>query len=327
MNNYIQTDAIINDEINKNDEHINSSTLLSNSEIQHNYIKCNNSYEEYRMHYTAYGIQDNSKATILCLHGLNRNSRDWDYLANYLVSLSYYVIAPDIVGRGNSDYLNNNHVAYDIPYYVQDIIQLIETLKLTNIHLVGTSMGGLIAINLLSNNPHYRSICKSLVLNDIGAEVELNGLLRIASYSSIQESYTSYIDIKNFILNISKPYGITNKVVEEHLVIHSICKNANGKYELKRDVNINKVLEQILYKLNNNKTNLTLWQEWQALNNLATLVIRGEHSDILTQETIERMQKINTNTLSITIKNTAHAPYLYRLIDILPIINFIEYNN
>ena len=104
-------------------------------EPKFNYIHCANQFQSYRMFYTAWGNQETSHSTLLCIHALNCNSRDWDYVAQYFSQQGYYVIAPDIVGRGNSDYLNLPN-GYDIMFYINDIIKLIATLKLNNINCI-----------------------------------------------------------------------------------------------------------------------------------------------------------------------------------------------
>ena len=72
-----------------------------------NYITCNNTHEDYRMFYTSWGKQEDSQKTLLCIHGLGRNGRDWGYVGMHFAKKGYYVVAPDIVGHGNSDYLTN----------------------------------------------------------------------------------------------------------------------------------------------------------------------------------------------------------------------------
>ena len=269
---------------------------------QMNYIKCRNLKEEYKMVYTSWGSQDSSDKTLICIHGLNRNSRDWDFVGNHFSKKGYYVIAPDIVGRGNSDYLKDP-MGYDIPYYVADIFVMIQTLGLKNIDFIGTSMGGLIgmAMAAMSHNP-----IRKLVLNDIGAEIERAGLARISGYSASQPDFDNYTLAKDYLINISRDFGDLPESVWEYYAQNSLQKNGSGKYELKRDVNL---IKPFALAAPSDK-NMDLWAYWEKVKT-TTLVIRGEHSDILSMKTIERMQDINPDTTSVQVDKAGHAPYLY----------------
>lgn len=268
---------------------------------QFNYIKCHNGTEPYRMSYAAWGKQVTGGKTLLCVHGLNRNCRDFDFVAEHFVKLGYYVIAVDIVGRGNSDYLVN-WMGYNIPFYIKDILLLIKTLKLENIDFIGTSMGGMIgmSIAMLPENP-----IRKLVLNDIGAEIELKGLERIGTYSSVQSEFATLEDASRDLLSTSKGFAIPPEL-EEFYILTSFQKNSKGLYEVKRDINISKIANPEILKNNN----LQLWEIWKRID-IDTLVIHGASSDILIPSTIERMKGMNPKTQSITLEDAGHAPYLY----------------
>lgn len=269
---------------------------------QFNYIKCNNQKEEYRMFYTAWGNQEQCKKTMICVHGLNRNSRDWDFVGSYFAKKGYYVIAPDIVGRGNSDYLKDP-MQYDIPFYVADMFLMIKTLGLTNIDWVGTSMGGLIGMGMAAMEHHP---LRRMVLNDIGAEIEHTGLARIGGYSGSQPEFDSYTLAKDYLINISRDFGDLPEEIWEYYAQNSLQKNSQGKYEIKRDVNLSKPFSASAPI----DKNMELWPYWDKVK-IPTLVIRGEHSDILSKLTIDRMQKINSATSTVQVDKAGHAPYLY----------------
>lgn len=268
---------------------------------QSNYITCTNGSELYRMAYNAWGTQTIGGKTLLCVHGLSRNCRDWDFVARHFVKLGYYVVAPDIVGRGNSDYLTN-WVGYNIPNYVKDILLLIKVLGLENIDFIGTSMGGLIAMSIaiLPQSP-----INKLVLNDIGAEIEIPGLERINAYNAAPSNFNTLAEAREHILATSLDFAIPPEL-EEFYTLTSFQKNYKGKYELKRDGCISYASK--MYMLHNR--NIELWEFWQKVD-IATLVIHGVKSDILTHATIERMKAIKPKTQSVSVYNAGHAPYLY----------------
>jgi pimeloyl-ACP methyl ester carboxylesterase len=284
---------------------------------QVNYVICHNQNEEYRMFYTAWGLPEECKKTLLCLHGLNRNGRDWDYVAQHFAQLGYYVIAPDIVGRGNSDYLINP-TGYEIPYYVNDIITLIRTLALTSIDIIGTSMGGIIGMALAAS-PITAGLIKALVLNDIGASMELDGISRISKSSAIQPQFITFAEIKESIMNISQGFGNLPNAIWDHMITNSVQKNSKGIYELKRDANINKGLDLTTLP----QINIALWQFWQSIHT-PTLVIRGESSDVLSMDTVHKMQTFKPQMQFVEIKNAGHAPYLYNTEHFTILENFIK---
>ncbi len=237
---------------------------------QINYIKCKNNVEEYKMFYTAWGNQDKVNKTLICLHGLNRNSRDWDFAGQYFAARGYYVIALDLVGRGNSDYLINPD-GYNIPFYVGDIFYLIQTLDLSNIHFIGTSLGGLIGMLIAANLKHP---IQKLVMNDIGAEIDKRGLERIAEYSTTQLEFDTMSQARAYLLSISRDCVDMPVEVFDFIVQNSFQKNSNGKYELKRDVNLSKPLATNI----SSNENIKLWDIWEKVN-IPVLVIHGTESD------------------------------------------------
>ena len=269
---------------------------------QMNYVTCKNEKEQYRMFYTAWGEQETSTKTLLCVHGLGRNCRDWDFVGNHFAKLGYYVIAPDIVGHGNSDYLKDP-TQYSLAGCVSDILQMVKTLGLTNINWLGTSMGGLIGISLAASG--YNPIQK-MILNDIGAEVERTGLARISnSYNAALLEFDSYTLAKDYIINISREFGDLPDKIWDIFAANSLQKNAHGKYTIKKDTNLGRSFDSTP-----NDQNLELWPYWEKVS-IPTLVIRGEHSDILSTKTVQRMQEININTQHVEVSKTGHAPFLY----------------
>jgi cobalt-zinc-cadmium efflux system protein len=268
---------------------------------QTNYIKCTNGAEQYRMSYTAWGKQVASGKTLICVHGVNRNSRDWDFVGQHFAKIGYYVIAPDIVGRGSSDYLINWE-GYAIPAYVNDILFMIKTLGLENIDFIGTSMGGLIGMSIAALPGHP---LKKLVLNDIGAEIESAGLKRISEYTDNQPEFATFEDAQAYLLKISEDFAVPPEL-EDFYTMTSFQKNNNGKYELKRDPNISKLFSTVF----DGSKNVELWQYWQQVK-IDVLVVHGAKSDLLNTAIIDKMKSINPRTQSVVINNAGHAPYLY----------------
>ena len=131
-------------------------------------VQCASPSGLHRMAYTEWGDPANPRV-LICVHGLTRNGRDFDFLAAAMAA-NYRVICPDVVGRGMSDWLINP-AGYAVPGYVADMVTLIARLDVEAVDWVGTSMGGLIGMALasLENSPIRR-----LLLNDVGPVITLN---------------------------------------------------------------------------------------------------------------------------------------------------------
>ena len=125
-------------------------------------VQCISPAGLHRMAYTEWGEPDNPKV-LVCVHGLTRSGRDFDFLAERLAG-EYRVVCPDVVGRGRSDWLKNKAL-YGVPQYAADMVTLLARLNVDSVHWLGTSMGGLIGMALAAqeNTPIAR-----LVLNDVG---------------------------------------------------------------------------------------------------------------------------------------------------------------
>lgn len=135
-----------------------------------------------------------NKQVVICVHGLTRSAFDFLPLAERL-SERYRVLCPHIVGRGDSDWLDDP-VHYHLGQYALDIQALCRQLALGPVHWVGTSMGGLIALTLLGH-PEAKTLfpavaLRSLVLNDVGAVVSGKALARIAQYVGVQPVFESF---------------------------------------------------------------------------------------------------------------------------------------
>src|SRR5260221_3599273 len=147
---------------------------------------------------------ENRPKTVVCVHGLTRNSRDFDQLAATLVSTQFErVVCPDIVGRGSSDWLTDP-AQYGYPQYLADMNALIARLNVPSVDWIGTSMGGLIGMSLaaLPNSPIRR-----LVLNDVGPVISKAALQRIADYVGLDYRFSSLNALERHLRKIHAPFG------------------------------------------------------------------------------------------------------------------------
>jgi pimeloyl-ACP methyl ester carboxylesterase len=237
---------------------------------------------------------------ILCIHGLTRNARDFDKLAVSLAN-DFRVISIDIVGRGQSDWLENKfHYHYDT--YIKDVLLFIEDLNLKNIHIIGTSMGGIIGYVIAAQHPE---LVKTLTLNDIGPFIPGSALKRIAKYVGLQPSFDNFELAKAHCKILLSPFGIKEEEDWNHITKHSTYLGPDGKYRLAYDAEIVKGMNITP----DSAKDVNLWNVWNKVN-CPILLIRGNKSDILTAATAEEMLKSKKNIKIYTVQNVGHAPAL-----------------
>lgn len=264
------------------------------------------------MAYTEWGSSNNSNV-LICVHGLTRNSRDFDFLAEVLAT-NYRVICVDIVGRGKSDWLTDSS-GYIYDTYVNDILTLLEYLKIDKVDWIGTSMGGLIGMFF---NLKYPSIIKKFVINDVGAFIPSESLRKIAKYVIFgQRNFANFTEVLTEVKEIYKGFGNLNDEQWEHLAKHSVILEENGTYTLNYDPNISYLVRSFP-----NINDVDLWEVWQQIK-CRTLLIHGENSELLSLETITKMQAIKPDLNVIHIPETAHAPSLMTLNQINLIKNWL----
>ncbi len=251
----------------------------------------------HKVAYVEWGNRANPHV-LICAHGLTRNSRDFDYLAQDLED-SYRIVCPDLLGRGESDYLENS-LLYNFTQYMSDIITLIARLGAHNIHWLGTSLGGIIGM-MLAAQPH--SPIKSLILNDVGMIVPSLALRRLQTYARNDKTFSSFHEAKTYFQTVFSPFGITEPEHWNHITQHGIKRDEKGDFRLTYDP----VLGQ---NLGNEATpSLHLEAYWQAIR-CPILVMRGEESDFLLPEIITKMLYFQPKTSVVTIPNCGHAPSL-----------------
>jgi pimeloyl-ACP methyl ester carboxylesterase len=248
--------------------------------------------------YTEWG-DPNNENIVICVHGLARNSRDFDYIAASLAK-NYRVICPDVVGRGQSRWLTDKSL-YNYNTYVEDMVALVDYLGGKPVNWIGTSMGGLIAIFMLQK---YQYI-KKLVLNDIGPFIPKEALQRIAKYVSVNPSFDNLEECKAHLKKILVPFGIQEEEHWDHLTKYGF-REENGKYYLHYDPAIGAAAFQ------DGSESIVDFDAWSLWPNITcpVLVLRGEKSDILNQETYEKMLQTHHDIKGVEIPNVGHTPAL-----------------
>jgi pimeloyl-ACP methyl ester carboxylesterase len=258
-------------------------------------VLCLDPHGFHRMRYVEWGDASNPRV-LVCVHGLTRNARDFDHLAESLCD-AYRVVCPDIVGRGRSDWLRDAK-DYTASVYCSDLTALIAKLNADTVDWVGTSMGGIIGM-ILASLPG--SPLRKLVLNDIGCVVPKAALERIAKYVGVESAYDSLEALEAAMRSVS-PFGELTDDQWRHLAIHVASRDEHGKWRFRYDPGIGKNFHAVP------PADVDLRRYWDKVHG-PVLVIRGENSDLLLAETLEEMRR-HPHTEALVVPRTGHAPML-----------------
>lgn len=243
----------------------------------------------------------NDKPPVLCLHGLTRNSRDFAPLAETLAG-DWRVIVPDMRGRGNSEYAKDTST-YTPPTYIKDVEALLAELGIEKFVAIGTSMGGLMTMLMAAKDA---SRIVAAVLNDIGPEIDPTGLAHIAGYVGQGRSFDTWMHAAN---SLRETHGASfpDYLIDTWLEMakRTMVLGQNGRLVLDYDMGIADP-----FKSANDAPQPDLWPAFKALSDTPTLLVRGELSNLLTEQTQSRMARVHGNLRTVTVPRVGHAPML-----------------
>ena len=250
----------------------------------------------HKIAYTEWGDADNPNV-LICVHGLTRNSRDFDHVARALMN-DFRVICPDIVGRGDSDY-THNPATYNYPQYLSDMVVLLARIGVSQVSWLGTSMGGIIGMMLAA-----KSHCpfKKIILNDVGMFVPKAAVERIAA-TAIYSKFATLDDAKKALQIRLSPFGIQGNEQWEYIAEHSFYQGSDGHFHYRYDP----VLMEAAAAAGIGDVHLE--PIWAAMH-CPTLILRGAESDLLLPETVAQMIEMRPGTKTVTFPGCGHAPAL-----------------
>lgn len=242
---------------------------------------------------------------VICLHGLTRNSRDFEVVAPRIAALGRRVIAPDMRGRGQS--ANDPDPAHYVPaVYAQDVLKVMDALEIPRAVFVGTSMGGLIMMVLATIAPDRIA---ASVLNDVGPRLSTAGLGRIASYVGRSQPVGSWAEAAEAVRSINGsayPERADDDAFWLRAARRTFRERDDGQLETDYDPHIALAFADF----DEDATPPDLTPLFQALSAKPVLSIRGGLSDILTPGGVAHMKGVNPNLETATIENIGHAPAL-----------------
>lgn len=248
---------------------------------------------------------------IVCVHGLTRQGRDFDVLAQ---ALSHHarVICPDIAGRGQSDWLADP-MAYGVPQYAFDMLVLLTQVHaqypIAQLDWVGTSMGGLIGMAVAGTPDLALPVpIRRLLLNDVGPRLEWSALQRIGTYVGESPRFASVEEGAAWLRVQSADFGPHTDAQWLALSEPMLRPGPEGGFVLHYDPKI-AVPMQGMTQEQVAQGEALLWNLYDAIT-AQTLVLRGAKSDLLTAQTVQEMAQRGPKAHSVTLECVGHAPTL-----------------
>ncbi|MEQ8434569.1 MAG: alpha/beta hydrolase [Oceanicaulis sp.] len=258
------------------------------------------SVKTYYRRYPGHGAAQ--RTPVICLHGLTRNSRDFESVSPRIAAAGHDVIAIDVRGRGKSDH-DPNPDNYNPGVYVQDVIGVLDKAGWDEAIFVGTSMGGLMTMIHASLQPDR---IKAVVLNDIGPELDPRGLKRIQGYVGGAGPFNSWDEAADAVRTING-VAFPNETGQEFWIAFAkrVCRETeSGEIVFDYDKNISKPVQS------GDVAPPDLWPFFDALAAKPILLIRGALTDLLSDATVQEMARRSPSMLRVDIANVGHAPLL-----------------
>jgi pimeloyl-ACP methyl ester carboxylesterase len=281
------------------------------------------------MAYASWGPA-NAAHVVFCVHGLTRQGRDFDILAQALVAAAeaaqlppIRVICPDVVGRGRSDWLPDP-MGYQFPQYASDMAVLIQSLNsqrpIQRLDWVGTSMGGVIGMLLAAQEMPVP--IRNLVLNDIGPPVSWKSIQFMQTYVGEVGRFASVQDAANAMWEVSKSFGPHTPAEWLALSQHMVKRLDDGAYCLHYDPQLRVPIRAVTEEATK-AGEATLWQIYDAVR-CKTLLIHGAQSELLSVDAVKAMTQRGPRVQVATVEGVGHAPTLTHQDQIDIVLAFLE---
>ena len=250
------------------------------------------------LHYRDYAGGNDARPPILCIPGLTRNARDFEPVADAFAG-EWRVLVANLRGRGDSDYAKDFET-YKPSQYVEDIVGLLDTLGLEKVVLIGTSLGGIIAMLMAYQ---HKDRLAGVLLNDIGPDVDEPGLERIRGYVGQGGSFPTWMHAARAISEGNEDVYPAWEIADWLRFAKRVMVVGNsGRISYDYDM---KIAEPFMRPP---PEPVDMWPLFKALAGIPLTTLRGELSDILSAKTLERMQKVMPQMEAVTVPNVGHPP-------------------
>lgn len=237
---------------------------------------------------------------LLCLHGLTRNSRDFEGFAQRYAG-RFRVIVPDFRGRGMSD-RDPVGARYLPSTYASDVLQLLDEIGIPQAVFVGTSLGGLVTMLIAGVQPNRIA---ATILNDVGPELGQRGLDRIRTYVGKPMRFRDWNEAAEYISSINGGLPASNNQADWVKVARRLCRQDRDAVIFDYDMAIADPFNQP-----GDGTTFDMWPLFGQLGKAPLLIVRGENSDLLTPESAAKMLDAAPGAKLVTVRGVGHAPDL-----------------
>ena len=245
-----------------------------------------------------------ARLPVICIHGLTRNSGDFDELAPWIASQGRRVIAVDVRGRGKSA-CDPNPAHYQPMVYADDVVKLAHDLGIARAVFIGTSMGGIITMTLALRKS---GLISAAILNDVGPILSEKGLARIAGYAGKATHPASWDEATAYVKNINESAFPENTMEEwSKWAQRAFAENPQGELVMRYDPNIAQPIHSGKLK---SQSLMSKFAFRRLARKRPTLLVRGALSDLVEAEQATYMKKAAPGMLYAEVPNVGHAPML-----------------
>ncbi len=272
-----------------------------------------------RLHVRCYGPRSAERLPVVCLPGLARTAADFEVLGQALANepnAPRRVLALDYRGRGLSEY-DRDPANYNFQTELADVLAVLTALDALPAIFIGTSRGGILAMLLSAVRP---TAIAGVALNDIGPVIEPKGLMRIKGYVGKLPQPRDYEEGAEILRRLFDAQFPKLTHADWLASAHRAFREENGRLVPTYDVKLAKTMEGVDFE----RPLPALWKEFDALAKRPVMVIRGEHSDILSATTVEAMRTHHPALETIDVPDQGHTPLLVEPDIIARIANFVR---
>ena len=253
-----------------------------------------------RLYFRDYGDPLSTATPVLCLSGLTRNSKDFHHIAAR-VSSERRVLCLDYRGRGRSEY-DADWRRYQARTYAEDVRHLLAVTNVHKVAVIGTSLGGVMAMIMAAAMP---CALAGAVINDIGPEIEGKGLARIIAYIRNIPPLPDWEAAARYMQKTLPDFAVGGEDGWMNLARNTFRQGDDGRLYPDWDSNLIKPLRD-----RDGGASVDLWPLFRALGRIPLLAIRGSRSDVLSEDTFERMAAEVPGLARVTVPGVGHVPSL-----------------
>ncbi len=260
-----------------------------------------------------YEPRRSERAAVLCLAGMTRNAKDFDHLAQTLAARRR-IVCPDYRGRGLSGY-DADWRNYQPPTYLNDILHLLTALNIHKVVVIGTSLGGALAMGLAVARPN---ILAGAVLNDIGPEFDTAGVGRILDYVAKDRPQPTWEAASAEMQRIFGYLELGEPENWQRMARATYREAPDGQLHFDWDVRLARAARKTL------RERQDLWPYFRALRPIPTLALRGGTSAVLSPGGLARMKAEKPDLVAVTVPGVGHTPNLGEPVAAAALTRFLD---